>query len=589
MNGRPLELVLYRNAEDCPICFASYPSYLNYTRCCGNLICSECFVQIKRPDPHVPESHGEPGAEAAPNEQARETHNMLVSEPAACPYCTQPEFGVTYEAPTFRRGLVYSPMGPLFGASAMSSQTSLHSNPTPASPTSPTGGRRRGQSLSATAHNVVTTDRIRPDWALKLASQRTTQARRAAAATALHQAAFIMYNNDRQFTLGARAPRFMRRSTNAGQGQSPSPSATPSTNPPHTAEAPSQPTTRHYMTENDRLQQFEEVMMAEAIRLSLAAEEERRRKAEKEAEKEAKKEAKKREKDERKNAKLQAKGGSLYADGQGSSSRSSLSLGLGRRRGNSGTSSLRMEVTSELQGGESSGVNGPRSGNHSGDSGQSADKGKAIERSGPSQPTPSSSIAIPPQTGHHGPSHLRQTSNISSLCSSLVDSPPGSYQNQDSYLGRSQDGFNPGASGASFPDGGAGGPESMFNFTSMASRMGINLDGPSTRAGEDATATDASQSPDDANQAGEGELDSQQTALASQLEGDNIESSVLTLQPARPSPTSEEGALTENKADASPEVRVIPGSPIPSSEDGEFPKALNPEGGAIGPRAGEIA
>ncbi|CAI4211711.1 unnamed protein product [Parascedosporium putredinis] len=451
----------------------------------------ECFVQIKRPDPHVPESHGEPGAEANPNDQARETHNMLVSEPAACPYCTQPEFGVTYEAPPFRRGLVYPPMGPIFGASAMSSQTSLHSNPTPASPTSPTGGRRRGQSLSATAHNVVTTDRIRPDWALKLASQRTTQARRAAAATALHQAAFIMYNNDRQFTLGARAPRFMRRSTNAGQGQSPSPSATPSTNPPHTAEAPSQPTTRHYMTENDRLQQFEEVMMAEAIRLSLAAEEERRRKAEKEAEKEAKKEAKKREKDERKNAKLQAKGGSLYADGQGSSSRSN--------------------------------------------------KGKAIERSGPSQPTPSSSIAIPPQTGHHGPSHLRQTSNISSLCSSLVDSPPGSYQNQDSYLGRSQDGFNPGASGASFPDGGAGGPESMFNFTSMASRMGINLDGPSTRAGEDATATGASQSPNDANQAGEEELDSQQTALASQLEGDNIESSVLTLQPARRSSISEEG------------------------------------------------
>ncbi|PKS12353.1 hypothetical protein jhhlp_001653 [Lomentospora prolificans] len=590
VNGRPLELVLYRNSEDCPICFATYPGYLNYTRCCGNLICSECFVQIKRPDPHVPESHGEPGAEITPNEQARETHNMLVSEPAVCPYCTQPEFGVSYEPPPFRRGLVYATNLPVFGSSAMSSQTSLHSSPAPASPTSPTGGRRRGQSLSATAPNVVTTDRIRPDWALKLAAQRTTQARRAAAATALHQAAFIMYNNDRQFTLGGRAPRFMRRGlsgTGSGGGQSPSPGAAPNSSS-QTAESATQPASRHYMTENDRLQQFEEVMMAEAIRLSLAAEEERRRKAEREAAKEAKKEAKKREKEERKNTKLQAKSGTLYADGQASSSRSSLSLGVGRRRGNSGTSSLRMEVSSGLQGGESSGAAASSGGTQSGDTSQSADKGKAVERGGLSLPTSLSSIPIPQQTGHHGPSHLRQTSNISSLSSSLVDSPVGSYQNQAGYLERSPDNaFNNRASGVSLADSGAGGPESMFNFTSMASRMGINLDGPPTNAEEETNPAETSQPPDETTQVGDETSASQQTTDASQAD-EAIENSVVTLQPSQPSHESTEETVADNKANAAPEVRLIPGSPIPTSEDGEFSKGLGHDS-PVNQRSGGIA
>ena len=548
------------------------------------MICSECFVQIKRPDPHVPESHGEPGADNSPHEQARETHNMLVSEPAACPYCTQPEFGVTYDPPPFRRGLVYSTTVPLFGASAMSSQSSLHSNPTPASPTSPTGGgRRRTQSLSATAPNVVTTDRIRPDWALKLAAQRTSQARRAAAATALHQAAFIMYNNDRQFGISSRAPRFMRRGlsgANSGAGQSPSPGAAPSSDSLQGAEGAPQLAPRHYMTENDRLQQFEEVMMAEAIRLSLAAEEERRRKAEREAEKEAKKEAKKREKEERKNAKLQAKSGSLYADAQGSASRSSVSLGIGRRRGNSGTSSLRTELTSELQGGrgESSGVAASSSGTlSSGDAGQPLDKGKAAERSGLSLPTTtaSSSIAIPQQTGHHGPSHLRQTSNISSIASSLVDSQAGSYSGQGGYLGRSPDAFNPRTSGislASHDSGAGGGPESMFNFTSMASRMGINLEGQPSEAAEGATDTGITQSQSEITQIGDEEPTTQQTV------DEAVEDSVIALQPSQPGQDSAEGTVPNNKVHVAPELRLIPGSPRPTSNDGEFSKDLESDG-----------
>ena len=50
----PLEVLLYREAIECPICFLYYPKYLNRTKCCSQLICSECFVQIKRADPHTP-------------------------------------------------------------------------------------------------------------------------------------------------------------------------------------------------------------------------------------------------------------------------------------------------------------------------------------------------------------------------------------------------------------------------------------------------------------------------------------------------------------------------------------------------------
>lgn len=576
VDGQPLEVVLYRSTEDCPICFTTYPPYLNYTRCCGNTICSECFVQIKRPDPHVPENHGEEGGSEAPNttpgaapanaEHApREIHNLLVSEPAVCPYCTQPEFGVIYQPPPFRRGLVYtSPT--LLESSAMSSQTSLHSSPAPVSPTSPgSGGRKRGQSLSANAPGVVTTDRIRPDWALKLAAQRTTQARRAAAATALHQAAFIMYNPERQFSLGSRAPRFMRRNTsssNNGGREDPPP-------------RPDAGQTGN--TENDRLQQFEEVMMAEAIRLSLAAEEERWRKAEREAEKQAKKEAKKREKEERKAAKAQKKAGSVYGDGQASTSRSSVSLGLGRRHGNSGgnpQAGTTPEVPSEEGGG--SGRSGGAS--FASEPGQQSNKGKAVDR-GASEADktagPSSSVAIP-QRSHHGPSHLRQTSNISSLSSSLADSSTGSYGTQG-FTGKGGESTQGGGPPMVGSDAHAG-PESLFNFTGMASTLGIDLSRENT---QESTGTDNRAGRDETRADGGAPQDSQGTTQAPE---ESVEESVVTLQPSR---TGDASKATEDKAGVAPEVRVVPGSPLAVS-DGEFSKNIEHESSAV-QRGGEVA
>jgi hypothetical protein len=49
---------------ECPICF------LVFSRCCDQPICTDCFLQIKRPETNY--------------------------EPASCPYCVQPHFGILY-------------------------------------------------------------------------------------------------------------------------------------------------------------------------------------------------------------------------------------------------------------------------------------------------------------------------------------------------------------------------------------------------------------------------------------------------------------------------------------------------------------
>lgn len=61
-----------------------YPPNINHSRCCDQAICTECFVQIKRAEP---------------------TTTHIVSEPAACPYCVQDNFGVVYNPPPWRAGL----------------------------------------------------------------------------------------------------------------------------------------------------------------------------------------------------------------------------------------------------------------------------------------------------------------------------------------------------------------------------------------------------------------------------------------------------------------------------------------------------
>jgi len=508
VNGQALEVFLYKDATECPICFLYYPPYLNKTRCCDQPICSECFVQIKRPDPHPPEhEHNDPTnpapAPPVPSEGTLVEPEALVSEPATCPYCQQAEFGVTYDAPPFRRGLSYAnPHGLGSFASAMSSSSSLNSTGSPTT-LGPQGAKhkRRTTSISANASTVITTDKVRPDWATKLAAARSHLARRSAAATALHTAAYLIGNNGaepRSFGFSSRS-RFHRHRGDTSSGASGSTTPLP---PGPDIQAMSEQLSEMRRAHRDaagsnrrsRVDDLEEMMVMEAIRLSIATEEDRMKKSEKQAAKDARKKAK----EEKKKEKKDRKGvyGSGNSSASGSASALSLALpGMGRRRGNSGGSNLAREITPE----------NPQPTSH---------KGKEVDRSMTSLaivgsatlpmaiagssarsysgvpgarhldsatlaniPDPSASPTIPDR-----PSHLRQMSNASSPSSSYVESIPGSLRNGSAH-GYSSSVDTPNASGTNIdgqdggtPDGddagGNAGSESMFNFRSLAAMIG---------------------------------------------------------------------------------------------------------------------
>ncbi|OBT42165.1 hypothetical protein VE00_06817 [Pseudogymnoascus sp. WSF 3629] len=460
VNGLRMEAFLYKDASECPICFIYYPPYLNKTRCCDQPICSECFVQIKRPDPHPPEhEHNDPSNPSPPPPPAQENPETLVSEPANCPYCQQAEFGVTYEAPPFRRGLAYANLGPTSYGSAMSSSSSLNSAISPS--LKPIAGRRRTTSVSASDATVITTDKVRPDWATKLANARNHAARRSAAATALHTAAYMMGSGGSENRSFGFSSRFRNRGSPVDSS-----AGTPTEQGPDAAarlaafstlaeqqaqrqrEAQADPSSR---TRRSRVDDLEEMMMMEAIRQSLVAEEERKRKDEKEAAKDAKKEAKKREKAEKKAEKAAKKG--VYGSGATSLSGSALSLvlpGVGRRRGNSGSSAIAREAAANRN-----------------DKGKDVDRGAAAPSTsssdnpshGDEAPTtvpttlPTGAPTGAPTFRHHveepipdllthefpphspttttapeRPSHLRQMSNASSPASSIVESVRGSIK-----------------------------------------------------------------------------------------------------------------------------------------------------------------
>lgn len=478
VNGSPLEVVLYKDGAECPICCMYYPRYLNKTRCCDQFICSECFVQIKRPDPHLPDHHPDQQNSSEPQQSSTEEQSgELVMEAACCPYCTQTEFGVTYEPPAFRRGLAYAFTPPGLGSmgTAMSSSSSLGSSLSPTSATTPgNSNRRRAQSLSANDPNVISTDRIRPDWTTKLNAARQQQRRRAAAADALHHAAFVMNQNESSRSLFGRSSRFSRRQ---GGGESPSSAANVATSgqatePSQGPEPGARSSSARTGPSRERIDaaHLESMMMAEAIRLSLADEEERRKKAEKEA----KKEAKKKEKEERKASKRKS---SIYGASEGGSSASastlSLSLGFGRKRGNSApdAQSQRAEGTaptssvSSSQSTEPAASTDPAAGLNG--------KGKAVER------TDESTLPIPISQPSRGSSHLRHISNASSISSSGAESAQESYSNREGGVPEEAGTSKVSLGGGKSEDDGTG-TESMFNFRSLAEMVGVPIDGEET-------------------------------------------------------------------------------------------------------------
>lgn len=440
----------------------------------------------------------------------------------------------------------------------MSSQSSLNST-LPTSPTQP--NRRRTHSLSANAPNVITTDRVRPDWASKLAAARNHQARRAAAATALHTAAFLMGGNEQRSIL--RPGRFSRRNTsnnapNNGQAEAETGVHNEGTEGP---EPGARGSSRNQEGRRSRMDELEDMMFMEAVRLSLASEEERKRKEEKAI----RKETKRREKEERKAAKKQGP----YSGSASGASASSLSLGLGRRRGNSAASNLRMEATVSSASQASSGVATPADAKSKEDL---AGKGKGVDRGiqepsgGPS--SSSNSLPLPAAIPPRGGSHLRQISNASSVGSSLADSPSGSYQGQG-FLGPDA---NPRSSGLSLGgysddgdrDAGSAGAEPMFNFSSLAQMVGANLeDGSVRRENSEGHETDSpSGAPGNVRPLSQVKEEDKEDAEAEHVERSGQDASpghlstpALMITPETPAPVSD--LETEGKQLGLPEVASV--------------------------------
>ena len=236
-----LLLKIYRDSEECPICFLYYPRFLNTTRCCVQSICTECFVQMKRLDPHFPHDENAGGVQSpsqAPAEGDDKNSEDLISEPVKCPFCAVDNFGVTYVPPRdFKTGIEGNCKPGLFrfventieeeksigdnhsaqkdtSSAEMLTEidladpfsikkqklesrkkkhrrnTSSLSNNNRATSPQPQPRKRR-ESLPPDAPSVVTVDSIRPDWEQKLLVARTKLARRSAAATALHATSLL--------------------------------------------------------------------------------------------------------------------------------------------------------------------------------------------------------------------------------------------------------------------------------------------------------------------------------------------------------------------------------------------------------------
>ncbi|CAL1704221.1 unnamed protein product [Somion occarium] len=251
--GRSPEAAVYRGAVECPICFLYYPSNINYSRCCNQAICTECFVQIKRADP---------------------TTTHLVSEPACCPYCVQPNFGVVYTPPPWRAGIGSEGATPPSWPDSPRGQTPQTLDAPPSSLM-----KRRRKSFSAESPDVVTTDQIRPDWEAKLAAVRAAVTRRANRRIIMRQV------GDRLIPVGVTSGRVHALPTgDEGQGEGGEGNGG--------ADRGSRRSRRRQQNQdlNQLLgqmgiggQDLEELMVMEAMRLSLLEHEEQQRK-EREAE-----------------------------------------------------------------------------------------------------------------------------------------------------------------------------------------------------------------------------------------------------------------------------------------------------------------
>lgn len=184
-----LIVFLYSNVIECPICFLYYPENINYTKCCYQPICTECFVQIKRQNPnlfyheHLNQSDSE------------FLSQFLISESVKCPYCALSEFAVFYNPPDISTGI----NGKVDPAHYVKSNTNKCMNDT-----SDQGENSllksslilqkkiKNQNQKNDQQNFVTLDMIRPNWEQILMVARNKLAKKSAAATAIHTSNMLM-------------------------------------------------------------------------------------------------------------------------------------------------------------------------------------------------------------------------------------------------------------------------------------------------------------------------------------------------------------------------------------------------------------
>jgi hypothetical protein len=229
---------------------------------------------------------------------------------------------------------------------------------------------------------------------------------------------------------------------------------------------------RHSSRRN-QIEDLEELMMMEAIRLSIAAEEERKKKEEKEQAKEHKKEEKKKAK-EAKKAEKAAKRSSFFPsasferDSDSHSGRSPTVAGKGKgvdRSGGSAGFNPLNEPTSIINA-----------------SSAKEDPQRHLEQSRAHiQGQPSLHCHTPDPVSHR--QVLRSLSNASSSASSFAESLQGSLPHATGGFGASASSFeaSPAVSGVSInrdetPPSGTPGTEPMFNFNSLAAVIGTDDD-----------------------------------------------------------------------------------------------------------------
>lgn len=270
-SAHPFIASVYRGAVECPICFLYYPAYINKTKCCMQPICSECFVQIKRADPHLPYHNTGDDGSSSPGSACADSDSQLISEPATCPYCAQPDFAVTYIPGDTRSGLMPTMAPGLHHRQYLAELGSFSAKSSPPM--------------------VVSTDLVRPDWQAKLDKARESRAKKAANAAALHASNLILAPGESSSSRDQRSRRPRGTSSHSRSARNRSGSMASSSSHRHHSSSQSDQQegsdrrhrSRRFTTagstatdQQPRLSEIEDMMIVEAIRRSLQTVEDER-------------------------------------------------------------------------------------------------------------------------------------------------------------------------------------------------------------------------------------------------------------------------------------------------------------------------